>query len=272
MYKGKRGYKFFVIVLVLVATVVATGLFIAKTSAETSGSSPESGSTSRIKTLYDSLVSLGFGTDTDSPDWGTYWNRIKTAASFTPGGNASVADVKSGKTFYSNSRTLGTGTYLAPSGCSTQQYQSSYGSATSENNCSITWTTASPVVTGDDKQDPRTGLVWSKYLQNSGGTAVFVTSSGSSWTWDASGGSNVAVGNRTAAQVCSDKGNGWRLPSQIELQQAHIDGSYWNLTNPNLSYWAITESPAFNAWKVSLGDGYTAADGKSSGYYLRCVR
>ena len=78
--------------------------------AEQSGGSPESGVTSRIKTLYDNLVVLGFGSDVDIPDWGAYWNRIKTAALWVPSGGAGVANVLTGQTFYNNSRTQQTGT------------------------------------------------------------------------------------------------------------------------------------------------------------------
>lgn len=273
MKRDKRKLRLLIAAfVVIIAVTAAATLFFTKTLAEQSGSSPESGATSRIKTLYDSLVSLGFGSNTDTPDWGSEWNRIKTAASFAPAGNAAVTDVKTGKTFYGSNRTIATGTYSPPSGCSTQQYQSSHASASSVNNCSITWVTASPAVTGDDKQDPRTGLVWSKYLQNVGGVVTFVNSSGSSWTWDATGGNNVAVGNKTASQICSERGNGWRLPSQIDMVQAYSDGTFWNLTNPANTFWTMTESPTFNAWKVNLGDGSVSGDAKGAGYFVRCVR
>jgi len=89
--------------------------------AETSGSSPESGTSSRIKTAYDWLVAKGtnYGS-TDAPDWdsattypwGTWWNRIMESAAWEPEGSATETDVLSDKTFYSgsNNRTVKTGT------------------------------------------------------------------------------------------------------------------------------------------------------------------
>ena len=69
---------------------------------------PDSGSTSRLRELYDSLVTLDHGDE--SGDWGTIWNRIKSAAEWTPNGDVTADDVKSGITFYSDSRTAETGT------------------------------------------------------------------------------------------------------------------------------------------------------------------
>ena len=80
--------------------------------AETSGSSPESTTTSRIKTLSDSLTTLGFGSTNSGSwgDWGGMWNRIYSASTWTPSGaTAGVGDVTSGKTFYINSRVIQTG-------------------------------------------------------------------------------------------------------------------------------------------------------------------
>lgn len=87
------------------------------TYAEQSGSSPESGVTSRIKEAYDWLVAKGanYGSS-DALDWtnnwGTYWNRIMEAAAWEPDGTATAAEVPAGLTFYggSQNRTLQTGT------------------------------------------------------------------------------------------------------------------------------------------------------------------
>lgn len=315
--------------------------------AEQSGGSPESGVTSRIKTLYDNLVILGFGSDIDIiNNWGAYWNRIKSAASWVPDGAAGVANVLIGQTFYSNnSRTEQTGTmpdkegdnastaqsaavgvnyltapegyydgndrvsatdaqvaalaadllgvniksgntifgvagtYPAPSSCSTQQYHDSYGASVTEvTNCSLTWTTASVPVTGDDSlagrggYDPRTGLVWSQLLYNNAGTVTFSATLNSIWSWNASAANNIAVGSKTASQLCSERGGGWRLPVQKELMQAYIDGSYWNLTQPSNYFWSVTEFDASNAWSVRLHYGTTATPTKTSPSQVRCVR
>ena len=82
--------------------------------AEQVGSSPESGTTSRIKTIYDSLSSLSHGSDSAGVwgDWGVMWNRIRSAAEWVPSDNATSSDIKLGKTCYSgNNRTqiVGTG-------------------------------------------------------------------------------------------------------------------------------------------------------------------
>jgi hypothetical protein len=328
-----------------IAIVLAISLFsikIATTKAEQSGDTPESGATSRIKTLNDELVGLTFGTDTDTPDWGTFWNRIKTAAKWNPAGTAAVSDVLTTKTFYAGSRTLQTGTfdaanlstatvktgtafgvgltgaypsvtnplsgdtgaadatatdvksgleawdktgalvtgtYPAPSTCSTQQYHDSYGApVTQTTNCvnTIVWTVPSPVVTGDDKKDPRTGLIWSQLTLNSAGTVTFSAASNSSWSWDGTTDvDSIAVGSKTASQLCSERNGGgvWRLPSQKELMQAYIDGSFFNLTQPSNFFWSSTEASAAYAWYVSLYSGYAYNNTKStSSYQVRCVR
>ena len=77
-------------------------------------SSPESGSTSRIKTISDVLITLGHGS-TAAGAWGDWimWNRIYSASIWAPNGNAVSSEVKSTKTFYSTSRTLQTGQLAA---------------------------------------------------------------------------------------------------------------------------------------------------------------
>ena len=73
----------------------------------TAVSTPDSGSTSRLRELYDSLVDLGYGVETG--EWGTIWNRIKSAAEWTPSGDVTADDVKAGVTFYGSSRDQETG-------------------------------------------------------------------------------------------------------------------------------------------------------------------
>ena len=266
------------VVGVLVAGVLSFTLG-QKVYGEQGGNSPTSPTTSYIKTVYDTLQTAGYGTDTNTPDWGTYWNRIATASQWVPSGaTASTTDVLSGKTFYGNSRTLQTGTGqagLAVGSCSTQAYHDSYGApVTQTTNCvnNVTWTTADPAVTGDDKKDPRSGLVWSRALLNSAGTVTFTTGAPSSWTWDASGTNNIAVGNKTASQLCSDRGNGWRLPTQKELMQAYIDGSYFNLSQTSYDFWSATEYDSTPAWVVYLDAGIAGYGSKTNTSYVRCVR
>jgi hypothetical protein len=187
-----------------------------------------------------------------------------------------ASDVKSGDVFYNGSRTQQTGTYQSPGVCPTQQYTDYYGSpVTPTTNCSQTWTTASPTVTGDDKQDPISGLVWSLNITNNDGTPAFSTTAFWDWSWDGTSTSDsIAVGGKTAVQLCSgmDGGGIWRLPSQKELMQAYIDGSYFNLTNPSSDYWSSTIMYSGSAFYVNLGVGYAVTQPYSSGLSVRCVR
>lgn len=262
------------------AVVVSVFGFTNNSQAEQSGASNESGADSRIKIMYDTLLALGFGDDASGAwgDWGAYLNRAYSAARWEPSGNALAAsDVRDGKTFYSDSRTKQTGSYAMPTSCSTQQYHDSYGApVTQSSNCTsqYVWTVAEPAVDGDDKKDPLTGLVWSKYLRNNGGTVEFASLGGSTWSWDGTTNANsIAVGGKTAKELCSERGNGWRLPTQKELMQAYITGSYFNLTNPSNAFWSATEVSATYAWYVTLFNGTTNLNNKSTGSnYVRCVR
>ena len=294
--------------LLTLAAVFGLGLWASQAHGEQVGSTPESGSTSYIKQLYTTLQTSGYGTDTDTPSWGTYWNRIKTsaqwvpsgnvtaadvvsgktfynssrtqqtgtntAAGWTPSGNATAADVVVGKTFYGNSRTQQTGTQPIPGVCPTQAYHDSHGSATQVNNCTnnLTWTVPSGSIAGTEKQDPRTGLIWSNAIVNTAGTATFSPTTNTTFSWDASHANNIAVGNKTAITLCSAMGNGWRLPTQKELMQAYIDGSYFNLSQPGNSFWSATESSSTGAWSVPLTSGSTNNNTKVSAYLVRCVR
>lgn len=337
--------------ILITLIIIAASFFIFRTArAEQSGGSPESGATSHLKTIYNSLVALGHGSDAAGGwgDWGAYLNRLRSAGEWVPSDSSAVTDVKNTKTFHSTSRTQLTGTYPNPTNCSTQQWHDSSGSATEGNNCSLTWTTNPSPVAGDDTKagrgglDPRTGLTWSQYLQNNAGTVAFVASGGSTWNWNgsivftvtaanatagavystpngknftvvttiaagtslnatatgspdaapntltkvsgtgdatiaysatAAGTNNVAVGMKTATQLCSERGNGWRLPTEKELLQAYIDGSNWNLTNPANLFWSFTEYDATYAWYVYLTNGATFNNSKATAAaYVRCVR
>ncbi len=103
-------------IFIFIVLFLVVGFFLYqvqdKVLAEQSGSSPESGVTSRIKTIYDSLVSLSHGSDAAGGwgNWGVMWNRIRSAAEWVPTGDATEADVVSGKLFYKDSRTQKTGT------------------------------------------------------------------------------------------------------------------------------------------------------------------
>ena len=97
--------------LLIISVVSYSAITFVK--AEQSGNSPESTTTSRIKTLSDSLTTLGFGSTNSGSwgDWGGMWNRIYSAATWTPNdATATISDVTSGKTFYvGNNRVIQTG-------------------------------------------------------------------------------------------------------------------------------------------------------------------
>ena len=87
----------------VIITFVVTILFsvpITAVLAEQSGGTPESGGVSRIKAIYDSLVSLGHGSDSSGSwgDWGAYWNRIRGAGEWTPDSGLEPEEVSSGET------------------------------------------------------------------------------------------------------------------------------------------------------------------------------
>ena len=71
--------------------------------AEQIGSSPESGVTSRLKTISDALITLGHGS-TAAGTWGDWimWNQIYSASVWVPASNITSVDCKVGKTFYLN--------------------------------------------------------------------------------------------------------------------------------------------------------------------------
>ncbi len=262
-----------IISVLAIVAVIGTGIYRAYAESYPSGS--DNGQTSRLKSLSDDLAGLGYGSATNTPDWGALWNRINTASRWVPAGNVTAGDVRSGKTFYNANRTQQTGTLLAVGPCPTQAWEDSNGLANQTNNCTsgIVWTVPSPSVTGDEKLDPVTGLKWSQCLVNSSGTVIFAASGCTSWSWDASAAVNVAVGGKTAAQLCSERNGGgvWRLPSQKELMQAYIDGSYYNLSNTSAYHWSLTQNSATNAWYVGLSNG-SAYNSKPFTFSVRCVR
>lgn len=272
-----RAIKLPAVLGVMVALVLFAG--VGYVYAESFPGGDDNGKTSRLKELSDGLTGLGYGSDANSPDWGARWNRIATAAEWTPTGNAAPNDVLQGKTFYSNTRGQQTGTGVTSTldPCPTQAYHDSYGAPVNQTtNCtdSVTWTVPDPVVTGDDKHDPRTGIIWSRCLVNADGLVIFATSGCTTWSWDATHANNIAAGNKTAIQLCSERNGGgvWRLPTQKELMQAYIDGSFFNLASPSALHWSATENSASGAWYVGLNVGATNGATKSSAYQVRCVR
>lgn len=280
-------------------------LVVVKTTvqAEKSGSSPESGATSRIKTAYDWLVAKGanYGA-TDASDWsnnwGSMWNRIMESAAWEPDGTATEADVASTKTFYAGNgdRTIKTGTALPAVDFTNQQYSSrdDYGGpngsgAEDYQGEESTWTNPATNVW----KDSRTGVYWSasqgsmtnSFTAISLATCNFFTTTPRGAYDGLDNDCGVAINYCGTLNLASGgtSSTDWYLPSQKELQQAYIDGMYnkagTNLTNAaafttTSLFWSSTEvsdNPDY-AWGVHLVSGTTGTNGKDSGTSFRCVR
>lgn len=109
--------KKFFFAVILFLSLGAFGAIKTPVLAEQSGSSPDSGGSSRILEIYDWLVAKGanYGA-TNAADWGsswgTLWDRIMEAAAWEPDGTATAAEVPLSLTYHAgnNDRTLQTGT------------------------------------------------------------------------------------------------------------------------------------------------------------------
>ena len=284
-------YAFSIITIIF----IFFGLLQVKTFvlAEQSGSSPESGVTSRIKTIYDSLVSLTHGSDSAGGwgNWGVMWNRIRSAAEWVPTGDATEADVASGKTFYKDSRTQISGTAPPAFDYSTQSkviwddYRNGGGADGDSAGEESIWTnTAGAPDTGVWK-DTTTGLYWSSSQGSI--TNIFTTATCDYFSTSARG--NYAGGdsdcgnaiNACATLALDATGDGsaednWYLPSQKELMVAYADGIFnTDTTFATMSYyWSSTEVSDLpnNAWRAYLFNGFTLGCPKSSANPVHCVR
>ena len=267
----------FVIVSLFVISRVIVGI-----KAEQVGSSPESGVTSHIKAIYDSLVSLSHGSNAAGSwgDWGAMWNRIRSAGEWVPVDTAVEADVASGKTFHNLNRTQKTGTYApyvslyTPQSLETKDdYLGTYRSEES------TWTNqtdgvvgATGLSSGEIRKDERTGLWWS-----ASSTSTAITNSFANATDGVrpTGGNAIAFCNGLNTAVFGGKSN-WYLPTQKELMQAYIDGIYSQDTafGTTRGFWSSTErsNDSSRAGGVYVHVGDTVGDPKSLGDSVRCVR
>lgn len=286
---SKPGFKLNKYAIYIIPTVIllVSVFFSFKIFAEQSGTSPESGMTSRIKSTYDSLVTLGNGAETAGSwgNWGPVWNRIRSSSEWVPTSDATSNDVSLGKTFYSGaSRTVKTGTM------SNIDYEKQslvilddragidYGETGS-----WTKTNASPEVWKDET----TGLYWSGVQ---GGTTDNRNDHDCPFYNFAKrgdyDGSEGWCGN--AINICGTlsldaNGNGtpdvkWYLPSAKELAQASIDSIY-KKTNPGWvtqnSFWsssrdAGTANYAYYVYLATIEIRYTY-NYTSNSNYVRCV-
>lgn len=274
--------------------VVFVGLVTVKNIvlAEQSGSSPESGVTSRIKTIYDSLVSLSHGSESAGGwgDWGAMWNRIRSAAEWVPTGDADEADVASGKLFYKDSRTQKTGTASLAPDWSLQSLQefddyrslNNTGELEDDQAEESVWTETTPGV----YYDSRTGLWWAPN-DSSNKTNQFIFASCDYFTTTPRGayaGNDLDCGQAINACASLSKVDvtgesaktDWYLPSQKEMMQAYIDGIENQPTIGDFSYlyWSSTET-SWNdsyAWDIDASSGYQVGDLKTLAKKYFCVR
>lgn len=293
------------IVISVLVTFLATLLISVPTTAvlaEQSGDTPDSGVTSYIKQIYDSLVTLTYGSDAGGGwgNWGAMWNRIRSAAEWTPAGTATADEVADGETFYSGSRSLQTGNAaLGPdwSKQSLQDYDDYRGYRYDWN--TYEWITEDEDNTDEESvwvhtsgtedagvwQDTRTGLYWSADQGNM--TNLFTRVQTVPGTYDCPFFDSDPRGSYTGGdEDCGDAINycatleldadgdavddvGWYLPSQKELMQASIDGMY-NQTTPDFTglYRGETEGYPLYFWsatELSVSDSNTWVVGTAYG-------
>ena len=230
-----------------------------KVLAEQTGSSPESGATSRIKTIYDSLVSLSHGSESAGAwgNWGVMWNRIRSAGEWVPSGDASESDVTTGKTFVSNNRALKTGTkavaetcipftvnHLASGGVAPVDKTITYGivktsiGGTGEK-CWITQNLGAynQAAVVSDATEAAAG--WYFQFNRKQGYKVAddgVTRTPSS-AWDATD-DNTYTGWDPAKDPCTlELGTGWRLPTYTEYYNMDNTGGWTTWTAANGGPW-----------------------------------
>ena len=261
--------------------------------AEQAGSSPESDSSSRIKVVYDSLVTLTHGAESAGSwgDWGAWWNRIRSAGEWVPGGDLLAKDVLSGKTFHCDSRTQQTGTEGMPmEEFDDMLYDDSLGADDSGVEES-TWTNTATNVWKDE----RTDFYWSSDQGQM--TNVFPDSDHSPCPFfalsdrgdydglDADCGNAINTCGLLSLEAVTGEGaqTDWYLPSQKELMQAYIDGiqnqtsAGFVIVGSGYNHWSSTEnsSTPANAWYVLLATGYTNNRVKTTygvANVARCVR
>ncbi len=278
MHKRHRKTSFLVLGFLILLTVVVSYRHIQIVRAEQSGSSPESGATSRLSTLATALTTLGYGS-TAAGSWGDWlgsWNRIYSAAT-TPFNDAVAKTLKNGgNTDYPQS-VGGVDDYNNNGVIPADSYQS-------------TWTTCNVGnsycgtndATNAEKKDENTGLVWSIRTSSS---ATWFNANNCQYPNALPGDDGVCNTNGEVACKCvkltSSKtgcesiGDGnWRLPTQKELMMSYIDGSWAKLTNAATNYWSSTtlSSSTQLSWSTSQGNGYTTSNNKTANPSVRCVR
>jgi hypothetical protein len=290
-------------VLILICFVIFLGTsvgIVTQIFAEQGNLSPESGSTSRLKTISDSLTSLGFGSNISGSwgDWGNMWNRIYSASTWTPNtsNNAAAGDIISGKKLYAgDNRNEITGTAVIAADYSIFKNQSFCQKENTGAPCTAVQPAPSPATTWTNTatavwRDDRTGLYWSDTISISNAnnfslaSCPFFTSNprGSYGGSDITncGAANNAINtcanlSRVAVTGESAKTD-WYLPTGAELLQAYnnnmygLAGSVFTTIYP---FWSSSEYSGNSAYAliVRLSDGDSGNIKKTNVYQVRCV-
>jgi hypothetical protein len=150
--------------------------------------------------------------------------------------------------------------------------------------------TGREVLNGLKSLDPNTGLVWSPRIYDGSGSYNWFWANNCKYPNGLPGDDGVCDADKEVACQCVkhtgqegdaktgceayDDGN-WRLPSQKELMQSYIYGSWDNLANAGTSYWssATLSHDTHSAWIVSQGNGYTDSNPKTTVLRsVKCVR
>ncbi len=267
--------------------------------AEQSGSSPESNSTSKLKTISTAIAALSYGSTAAGSwgDWGAMWNRVYSAATTGVNDFSAQGGTKNG-----------TGGVIGAHDCVTtfglDCYTKALGGVDDYNNNGTiptdtykkTWTTCNSgntycgtgrsVLNGLVSQDPNTNLVWSprissssnwfvanngKYPNGLPGDDGVCNTNGEVACYDVP---HTGTGGDTKTGCAAYDDGLWRLPYQKELMQAYIDGSWGNLATANAGYWSSTTESDYtsNAWNTYLVLGNTSNGTKTANYSVRCVR
>lgn len=245
--------------------------------AEQTGTSPDSGATSRLQTLATSLTTLGYGSTAAGGwgNWGTSWNRIYSAAT-KPFNDAVAKTLKNGGNADYPQNVGGVDDYNNSTPIPADSYQSAWTVCNVGNNyCGSGRSEA-------EKQEVNTGLVWSPRINSS---ATWFNANNCQYPNGLPGDDGVCNTHGEVACKCVklassktgcegyDDGN-WRLPTQKELMMSYIDGSWAQLSNAGNGYWSgTTYSGSTNqAWATYPDGGYTNASNKTTNYSVRCVR
>jgi len=75
---------------------------------------------------------------------------------------------------------------------------------------------------------------------------------------------------KDAMKACADLGDGWRLPTRLELLLMYNQEDHGGFAN--LYYWSSTEVDNGNAWIQGFTSGNQDFGSKVTNYYVRAVR